>query len=296
MAKTIPPGELRRRLRGETPPLLLDVRRASDRVNGPPGIPGADWRDPARLEHWVESVPEGREVALYCARGGSVSQGVQAALAARGISACCVEGGLEAWLADEALWSHPDVGLLRGQGMEEGAVAHAVRVASTGLWLAGRLDPAKAGPLDMELVRRGGLLHDLGKVRDVTNLHGVAGAVLGRSLGVPEPVLGCIEKHVRHGPSALEARGYGLPGRDFCFTRVEERIVSYADKLSDVLAAGLAGSAGEAHERLPEILRERPGLAKDEATEARYLASRELFAGWMRPPDQAQPLDKAGGE
>lgn len=283
MDKTIPPGELRKKLAGETPPLLLDVRRAEDRMNGPHGIPGADWRDPARLEQWVESVPPGSEVALYCVRGGSVSQGVQAALEARGVKASYVEGGLEAWRAEEALWGHPDVGLLRGQGMEEGGVAHCVRVASIAVWLAGRLDPAKAGPVDLELVRRGGLLHDLGKVRDVTNLHGVVGAELGRSLGVPDPVLGCIAKHVRHGPAADDARGYGLPEQDFSFTRVEERIVSYADKLADVLAAGLAQSAAEAHRGLPEILRERPGLAKDEATEARYLASRELFSAWMAP-------------
>lgn len=283
MAKTIPPAELRKRLRGDAPPLLLDVRRAADRMNGPHGIPGADWRDPARLEQWVDSVPAGSEVALYCVRGGSVSQGVQAALEARGVAASYVEGGLEAWIAEEELWGHPDVGLLRGQGMEEGGVAHSVRVASIAVWLAGRLDPAKVGPLDLELVRRGGLLHDLGKVRDLTNLHGVVGAELGRALGVPEPVLGCMEKHVRHGPPAEDAKGYGLPERDFSFTCVEERIVSYADKLCDVLAAGLAQSAAEAHLRLPEILRERPGLAKDEATEARYLASRELFDAWMLP-------------
>lgn len=280
MPQTMTPEELRKRLAAEAQPLLLDVRRAEDRVNGPAGIPGADWRDPARLEQWADSIPAGREVALYCVRGGSVSRSVQAALEARGVKARFLEGGLEAWRANEALWNDPDVGLLRGQGMSEGAVAHSVQVASVALWLAGCVDTDKAGPVDLELVRRGALLHDLGKVRDVTNLHGVAGAEMGRGLGLPEGVLACMEKHVRHGPPRDQAPGYGLPDRDFSFARIEERLVSYADKLADVLAAGLAETPAEAHARLPEILRGHPGLAKDEATEARYLASRELFQAW----------------
>lgn len=97
MPKTLAPDELKRELGSGTPPLLLDVRRVEDKAAGPEGLPGAQWRDPAKLEEWAGEIPADATVALYCVRGGGVSQSVQAALAARGISARYVVGGLEAW-------------------------------------------------------------------------------------------------------------------------------------------------------------------------------------------------------
>lgn len=96
---TLTPEELRKALVSGAPPLVLDVRRPEDKAAGPEGIPGADWRDPALLEDWAGGIPAGADVALYCVRGGSVSQGVQAALEARGVNARYVEGGLAAWEA-----------------------------------------------------------------------------------------------------------------------------------------------------------------------------------------------------
>ena len=58
-------GELRRRLAGEAPPLLLDVRR-SEAFAEPPGIPGAvpfalD-REPIRLPDLARDHP----IVTYC--------------------------------------------------------------------------------------------------------------------------------------------------------------------------------------------------------------------------------------
>jgi rhodanese-related sulfurtransferase len=97
MNKTLSADELRQELASGSPPLVIDVRRADDRAKGPEGIPGADWRDPALLEDWAGGIPAGTQAVVYCVRGGSVSQGVQAALEARGVKARYVEGGLEAW-------------------------------------------------------------------------------------------------------------------------------------------------------------------------------------------------------
>lgn len=282
MDKTLTPDQLRQELASAAPPLVIDVRRADDHQRDPRGIPGAQWRAPVLLEDWAGGIPAGAEVVVYCVRGGSVSQGVQAALAARGIKARYLAGGLAAWDASEALQRDPDLALLRAQGVGEKGLRHAAQVASVALWLVAGLDPDKAGPLDLDLVRRGALLHDLGKVRDTGNLHGVAGAEIGRGLGLPEAVLGCMEKHVRHGVPLDQTEALGLPRRDFSFTRLEERLVSYADKLSDVLAAGLAEGPAEAHARLPELLAAHPALAKDEATLGRYLASRELLLAWAK--------------
>lgn len=275
MPKTLTPDELKQRLNSGAPLLLLDIRRAEDRDKGGPDLPGAQWRDPAQLEAWAKDIPAGTEVALFCVRGGGISQRGQEALEARGVAARYIEGGITAWNEAEALALDPDVALLRAQGLDERGLRHAVQVAGLALAVArGQKDP-----VDLALVRRGALLHDLGKLRDAGNLHGVAGAELGRELNLPEPVLACIEKHVRHGVPQAEAAHYGLPVRDYSFGRVEERIVSYADKLADILEAGLAENIADARARLPEILAANPKLAKDEATQARYVASWGMLEG-----------------
>jgi rhodanese-related sulfurtransferase len=99
MPLSLTPDELRQELASNTPPLVLDVRRFEDRIAGSKGIPGAQWRDPASLEQWLHKVPAEGEVAVYCVRGGAVSQSVQAALEVRGVKARFLEGGLAAWEA-----------------------------------------------------------------------------------------------------------------------------------------------------------------------------------------------------
>jgi rhodanese-related sulfurtransferase len=99
--QTLTPDELRQQLATDKPPLVIDVRRVDDYEGGPEGIPGADWRAPALLEDWAGGIPEGADVVVYCVRGGAVSQGVQAVLAQRGVSARYLEGGLAAWSATD---------------------------------------------------------------------------------------------------------------------------------------------------------------------------------------------------
>lgn len=102
MDKTLTPDQLRQELASAAPPLVIDVRRADDHESDPQGIPGAQWRAPVLLEDWAGGIPAGAEVVVYCVRGGSVSQGVQAALAARGVKARYLAGGLAAWSAGGA--------------------------------------------------------------------------------------------------------------------------------------------------------------------------------------------------
>lgn len=77
--------------------LLLDVRRAQDREADPVRIADAQWRDPASIDDWAGSLDTSKSVALYCVRGGSVSQSVSELLAAKGFNVLKFEGGLAAW-------------------------------------------------------------------------------------------------------------------------------------------------------------------------------------------------------
>ena len=93
--------------------------------------------------------------------------------------------------------------------------------------IAGRV----RGPLDRELVRRGGMLHDIGRSRTHDIRHAIAGVEIGRSLGLSEQLLLIIERHVGAGITASEAVRLGLPEKDYLPLSREEKIVSYADNL-----------------------------------------------------------------
>ena len=99
MNRTISATELKQKLAKGDKPAILDVRRKADYDADPQQIPGATWQDPERMQDWSKQLPRDREVVIYCARGGSVSNSVLDHLHAGGINARFVEGGIAAWKA-----------------------------------------------------------------------------------------------------------------------------------------------------------------------------------------------------
>lgn len=93
MERTIRPAELKQ-LKDV---VIIDVRREADFTAGPDKIEGALRKLPDAVEAWAGELPKERDVVIYCARGGSVSNAVLDALLRKGISARYVEGGIEAW-------------------------------------------------------------------------------------------------------------------------------------------------------------------------------------------------------
>jgi uncharacterized protein len=90
--RTITPGELKVLA---SPVAVIDVRRKAD-YDGKT-ILNAEWRDPEAVDQWAKDLPKGKEIVLYCARGGSVSNGVLDKLLSANITARYIEGGIEAW-------------------------------------------------------------------------------------------------------------------------------------------------------------------------------------------------------
>jgi uncharacterized protein len=86
-----------------------------------------------------------------------------------------------------------DIGILRNAGVSEDDIKHCVKVAKKALEIAER---TKAN-VDMELVGRGALFHDLGKAKTHEIEHGKIGAEIGRQLGLPEEIMAIMEKHIR---------------------------------------------------------------------------------------------------
>jgi rhodanese-related sulfurtransferase len=76
---------------------LLDVRRAAARRSDGADIAGATWLDPALWLDWKDGVVADRPVAIYCAHGHEISQGLTAALRAMNVDARHLVGGISAW-------------------------------------------------------------------------------------------------------------------------------------------------------------------------------------------------------
>jgi len=120
-----------------------------------------------------------------------------------------------------------EVEILIAAGCSPDIIAHCMAVSKTAFSISGRVRVA----VDRELVRRGGLFHDIGRSRTQEIGHAVAGVEIAKSLGFSDALLYIIERHIGAGITALEAERLGLPRKDYLPLTMEEKIVSYADNL-----------------------------------------------------------------
>ena len=60
-------------------------------------ILNAKWHDPEQVTEWASDLSPDKEIVLYFAGGGSVSNNVLDQLLAKNIKARYIEGGIEAW-------------------------------------------------------------------------------------------------------------------------------------------------------------------------------------------------------
>jgi len=90
-------SSLHAKLSAPFPPTVVDVRRAAAYERDPVRIPLSIRRAPEAVEHWAAELDDWREVVVYCVHGHEVSANAASALAARGLRASILEGGLEAW-------------------------------------------------------------------------------------------------------------------------------------------------------------------------------------------------------
>jgi len=85
--------------------------------------------------------------------------------------------------------------------------------------------------IDISLVHVGALLHDLGRAETHGVNHPIVGAKIARSLGLPDNLIRIIERHLGGGINGDEARELGWPEGTYIPCTLEEKIVTYADKL-----------------------------------------------------------------
>jgi uncharacterized protein len=126
--------------------------------------------------------------------------------------------------ADEA------IKILRENGCSPRVIGHCKAVSELAVRIAKKCE--KNGiKVDIELIRVGALLHDIGRSKTHSVHHVAVGAEIARSLGLPASVIAIIERHAGGGITVEEASRLGWPEKSYVPETLEEKIVSYADKL-----------------------------------------------------------------
>lgn len=119
--------------------------------------------------------------------------------------------------------------MLRESGCSPNVISHSKAVAKLAVEIAKRLE--KKMDVDINLVKVGALLHDIGRSETHSVDHPVVGAEIAKSLGLPSRIISMIERHVGGGITAREAKKLGWPNKSYVPQTIEEKIVAYADKL-----------------------------------------------------------------
>lgn len=150
---------------------------------------------------------------------------------------------------------------LREAGCSRKVIQHCLAVERTALSIATQIR-ANGHRIDLKLVGLGALLHDIGRSKTHGITHGVEGAKILQGLGL-ERFAHFAERHLGAGIPAGEAKELGLPARDFVPRTIEEKVVTYADKLA-------MGSRRTSYERAlgwfrSELGPEHPALDRFEA-------------------------------
>ncbi len=111
-------------------------------------------------------------------------------------------------------------------GCNKSVIKHVQAVAEYGVEVAESCPGA-----NVELVRIGGLFHDIGRCRSHRIDHGVVGAEILRRNKVDERIARIVERHVGAGITADEAAELGSPLGAYVPQTIEEKIVADVDNL-----------------------------------------------------------------
>jgi uncharacterized protein len=152
--------------------------------------------------------------------------------------------------------------LLSESGCSNSVIAHCKAVSALAVTFAEACEK-KGLDVDVNLVEVGALLHDIGRSKTHGVNHVIVGVEIAKSLNLPESIVSIIERHVGGGITADEAKELGWPVKDYLPTTLEEKLVTYADKLIEGLRVvpiektllNLSRELGEDHPAIDRIIR-----------------------------------------
>ena len=119
-----------------------------------------------------------------------------------------------------------EIELLEKENTPENVIEHCKAVCKKAMKIATNFDAA-----DKEVIRKGALLHDIGRSRTHGLTHAIEGVEIAKNYGYPVEVLNIIERHIGAGITLEEAEKLGLPKKSYVPETLEEKIVAHADNL-----------------------------------------------------------------
>lgn len=117
------------------------------------------------------------------------------------------------------------------ENLSQGVREHCKVVLESSMQIAKRL-VERGIKVDLELVKYGALLHDIGRTRDQTARQGITGYEILQKYDIPEEVRKIVKFHVGAGLTKEDCLRLKItPAEDLLPITVEEKIVSYGDNL-----------------------------------------------------------------
>ncbi|WP_406532246.1 TIGR00295 family protein [Methanobrevibacter sp.] len=120
-----------------------------------------------------------------------------------------------------------EIELLKKENTPENVIDHSLAVYKKAMEIAANFDDA-----DKDLIRKGALLHDIGRSKTHGITHAIEGVEIAKKYGYGEDVLNIIERHIGAGITESEAEKLGLPVKSYLPETLEEKIVAHADNLT----------------------------------------------------------------
>ena len=116
--------------------------------------------------------------------------------------------------------------LLEKEHTPNNVIEHCKAVYKKAMKIAANFDN-----VDEDLIRKGALLHDIGRSKTHGITHAVEGVKIAERYGYSDDVLHIIERHIGAGITEEEASKLGLPKKSYVPVTLEEKIVAHADNL-----------------------------------------------------------------
>lgn len=116
--------------------------------------------------------------------------------------------------------------MLEREYTPENVIDHCKAVYEKAMKIAANFDN-----VDEDLIRKGALLHDIGRSKTHGITHAIEGVKIAEKYGYDKDVLNIIERHIGAGITEEEAEKLGLPKKSYVPQTLEEKIVAHADNL-----------------------------------------------------------------
>lgn len=118
------------------------------------------------------------------------------------------------------------VEILKSLNCPSHLIHHSITVCKKAVQLSSNFNE-----IDIELIKTGAILHDIGRCRTNGINHAIVGAKMLKELGFGDDVANIALRHIGAGIPKEEARVLGLPPKDYIPLSKEEKIVAHADNL-----------------------------------------------------------------